>query len=228
MGKQPMTLSALVVTREQWDRAALSRPFGVPLAVSFNTVAAPGVGDAKTVALWERWMGSDLPRLPGNPLNGTHSEASSLSLSDMVMQREIAGMYADQLLLTRDSVWVRSVVSHLISLALFERFEAIRMAEIVAAWTRLGGQLPILVDLAGGAANAPVEAMMADEAVYFKAAYSIYSDMGRKAVNKVFKAGGKPGGIDAEGMLELFPSLLGMLPPTVSPLEGSSAESDTL
>lgn len=85
-----MPLSALVLTREEWVGAGMTRPYGLPVGLGEGQLALPAEGDSGTVAGWRALLGGELPSVGGVPLRGTAEEASSLLAADLLGRLEAA------------------------------------------------------------------------------------------------------------------------------------------
>lgn len=206
-GKRPLSVSAYVISREQWEASNLARPYGLPISIAATSVIVPGLGDAGTVTSWQHWLGSDLPTLPGFPLRGSPEAASSLAVADLFLQREIAAIFVDRHGLIGRQPWVRGLFTHLVALELFARYEPSRMLEIETMYRHLGRQIPVLLQLREEA-QMPIEQWLLAESRYFAAALRVHSSQGRKAVRqglKLRKEGEGP--LSEEAVLQMFPSL---------------------
>lgn len=143
----PLPLTAMVLDRRGWDRAGLSRPYGLPLPVSIGSVAVPAAGDEGTVKRWKTWIGTELPPMGGVPLVGTAEDASSLLLADVLLQVEVCEMLLGRTALARSEPWIRGLTSHLAAVSLWSDFEPSRTAELAMIFSRIRGQIPPLLAL---------------------------------------------------------------------------------
>ncbi len=207
-GKRPISLTAFVIPREQWGDGTPTRPYGLPLTMAGSSVIlVPALGDAGTVKLWEHWLGTELPRLSGFPLRGSVKAASSLVLADVFLQRAAAGVFVDRHELIGRRPWVRGLLTHLVALELFARYEPSRMIEIEMTYRTLGRQLSALSQLREGEPM-PVEDWLLTETRYFAAALAIFREEGRSAVKRALKLRSKSEGpLSEDAVLKLFPSL---------------------
>lgn len=207
-GKQRLSLTAFVISREQWEGGGLTRPYGLPATrAAASVVVVPALGDAGTVRLWQHWLGSDLPPLPGFPLRGSVQAASSLALADLFLQREIAAIFVDRHELIGRQPWVRGLFTHLVALDLFARYEPSRMLEVETTYRSLGRQIPLLLQLREGVPM-PVEEFLLRESRYFEAALKVHHEQGRSAVRQALKLRSKSEGpLAEEAVLKMFPSL---------------------
>jgi len=202
LDKTPFAVSAIVLDRGGWERAGVGSEYGLPALVSHAAVAVPAEGDDAMVRAWTRWLGSDLPPLPGMPVRGTPEGASALALSDLVLQRQVASLFVDRASLAAGEPWVRRVLSHLVALTLFDRYESRRMPEIETLWRRLDGQLPVILRLMTGDTNS--EEWLRDDAAAFLAALAAFradDDALRKALKARKRKGLPLGGADLRRVL---------------------------
>lgn len=207
-GKRPLSVSAFVISREQWEASSLARPYGLPISLGGTSVVVPGLGDAGTVKQWRQWLGSALPTLPGFPLRGSPQAASSLAVADLFLQREVAAIFVDRHGLIGRQPWVRGLFTHLAALELFARHEPTRMPEIETMYRRLGTQIPVLLELSEGA-QMPIERWLLAESGYFAAALRVHRSQGRRALRRALKLREEgEGPLSEEAVLQLFPSLL--------------------
>ncbi len=208
-GRKPFPVIVLVVPRELWEGVSLGRPYGLPVTVSGMTIVVPAEGDQAVAEQWKQWLGSDLPKLRGRPLRGTPEGASALAIADLFLQREIAGLFAFRQGLVGADPWIQGVLSHLVALVIFDRYETSRMQEIELVYQRLESQIPLRLDLLGEEASArPVESWLHSQAEYFATALSIYRAHGSKALQRVLKEARKgDGNLDSRRLVRLIPEL---------------------
>ena len=139
--------------------------------------------------------------------SGSVKAASSLVLADVFLQREAAGVFVDRHELIARRPWVRGLLTHLVALGLFARYEPSRMIEIEMTYRTLGRQLAVLSQLREGEPM-PVEDWLLTESRYFAAALAIFREEGRSAVKRALKLRSKSEGpLSEEEVLKLFPSL---------------------
>jgi hypothetical protein len=142
-----LPITAIVLSREDWERKGLERAYGLPQPLSVGTIAVPAAGDAGTVGKWKTWLGTELPDLGGVPMVGTGNDASTLMLSDLLMQVEVCEQIFERTPAAAAEPWIRGLLSHLAALMLWSDFEPSRLPEIDHVWASLRGQLPPLLAL---------------------------------------------------------------------------------
>jgi hypothetical protein len=142
-----LPITAIVLSREEWERKGLERTYGLPQPLSVGTIALPAAGDAGTVNKWKTWLGTGLPDIGGVPMVGTRDDASSLMLSDLLMQVEVCELILDRTPVAAAEPWIRGLLSQLAALTLWSDFEPSRVPEIDHVWASLRGQLPPLLAL---------------------------------------------------------------------------------
>ena len=140
-------LTAIVLGRDEWERRGLTRTYGLPQPLSVGSIAVPAAGDAGTVRKWKTWLGTELPDIGGVPLVGTADDASSLMLSDLVLQVEVCELIFDRTPMGAADPWIRGLFSHLAAISLWSTFEPRRMPEIESVWARMRDQIPPLLAL---------------------------------------------------------------------------------
>ena len=96
---------------------------------------------------WKTWLGTELPDIGGVPLAGTADDASSLMLSDLVLQVEVCELILGRTPVGASDPWIRGLLSHLAAISLWSTFEPSRMPEIESIWARMRDQLPPLLAL---------------------------------------------------------------------------------
>jgi hypothetical protein len=142
-----LPITAIVLSRDDWERKGLERSYGLPQPLSVGTIAVPAAGDAGTVLKWKTWLGTELPDVGGVPMAGTRDDASTLMLSDLLMQVEVCELIFDRTPAAAAEPWIRGLLSHLAALTLWSGFEPSRVPEIDRVWTDLREQLPPLLAL---------------------------------------------------------------------------------
>ncbi len=116
-----------------------ARTYGLPQPLSVGTIAVPASGDEGTVRKWKTWLGTELPDIGGVPLAGTADDASSLMLSDLVLQVEVCELIFERTPMGAADPWIRGLLSHLAAISLWSDFEPSRMPEIELMWSRMRG-----------------------------------------------------------------------------------------
>jgi hypothetical protein len=212
-----LPLTAIVLSRDEWERNELARTYGLPQPLSMGSIAVPAAGDAGTVRRWKTWLGTELPEIYGVPLAGTAEDASSLMLSDLVMQVEVCELVFDRTPVGAADPWIRGVFSHLAAIALWSTFEPSRMPEIESVWARMRDQLPPLLALEErrtekGAPPLAMERWLLSESHLFDGAARAYSVGGWKTFKKLLRTITKEAKPPTrEQMIAVYPPLSGWL-----------------
>jgi hypothetical protein len=220
-------LTAIVLGRDEWERQELTRAYGLPQPLSVGSIAVPAAGDAGTVRRWKTWLGTELPPLYGVPLAGTAEDASSLMLSDLVLQVEVCELIFDRTPAAAAEPWIRGVLSHLAAISLWSDFEPSRMESIDQIWASIRGQIPPLLALEerrrqSGAPPLAMERWLLSEAHLFDGASRAYAVGGRKTLRKLLKTMTKAGKPPTRA------ELIALYPPLVPWLESLPAEAGIL
>jgi hypothetical protein len=187
-----LPLTAVVLSREEWERAALARTYGLPQQISAGSIAVPAAGDPGTVRKWRTWLGTDLPDIGGVPLVGTAQDASSLMLSDIVLQVEVCELIFKRTPAALADPWILGLLSHLAAIGLWSDFEPQRMPEIEMVWSRMRGVMPALLELEParlekGLKPLAMERWLLAESHLFDGALRAHSAGGAKTFKKVLK-----------------------------------------
>lgn len=135
--------SVYVMSREEWETAAFPVVYGMPIRIGHYGIATAAIGDDLTVALWSRLTDGRLPDVAGMPMRGTPAQASSLVLSDLVLQLQAGEILVDDLGIGGDTHWTRGVISHLAAAVLTRRREPRREPSVVEAWRVFTEHRPI-------------------------------------------------------------------------------------
>jgi hypothetical protein len=212
-----LPLTAIVLTRDEWERKALTRTYGLPQPLSVGSIAVPASGDAGTVRKWKTWIGTELPEIGGVPLAGTADDASSLMLSDLVLQVEVCELVFDRTPVGAADPWIRGLFSHLAAISLWSTFEPSRMPMIEAIFADLREQLPLLLALEErrlekGQPPLAMEHWLLSESHLFEGAAQAYAAGGPKTFRKLLRTMTKDGKPPTrEQLLVVYPSLAGWL-----------------
>jgi hypothetical protein len=210
-------LTAVVLTRDEWEDSNLTRTYGLPQPLSIGSIAVPAAGDAGTVRKWKSWLGTELPGLAGMPLVGTAEEAASLMLSDVVLQVEVCELLLDRTPMAQAEPWIRGLVSHLAALSLWSVFEPRRTEEIAMIWSRIRGQIPPLLALEQQlerptGSPLAMERWLLAESYLFEGASLAHATGGAKSFQKLLRTLRREQRAPTrEEMLVLYPSLAGWL-----------------
>ena len=147
---------------------------------------------------WKTWLGTELPDLGGVPLAGTADDASSLMLSDLVLQVEVCELIFERTPMGAADPWIRGLFSHLAAISLWSAFEPTRMPEIESVWARMRDQIPPLLALEPrrqqkGAPPLAMERWLLSESHLFDGASRAYAVGGPKTFKKLLKTMTKDG-----------------------------------
>jgi len=187
-----LPLTAVVLSREEWERAGIQRVYGLPQPISAGSIAVPASGDPGMVKRWRTWLGSDLPDIGGVPLAGSADDASSLMLADIVLQVEVCEMIFDRTPAAIGEPWIRGFLAQLAAVGLWSDFEPRRMPEIEMVWTRMREVMPALLQLEParlekGLKPLVMERWLLAESHLFDGAMRAHAAGGPKAFKKVLK-----------------------------------------
>jgi hypothetical protein len=212
-----LPLTAIVLGRDEWERKELARSYGLPQPLSVGSIAVPAAGDAGTVRKWKTWLGTGLPSIGGVPLAGTADDASSMMLSDLVLQVEVCELVFDRTPVGAADPWIRGLFSHLAAIFLWSTFEPSRMPMIESIFASMREQLPPLLALEErrvqkGGPPLAMERWLLAESHLFDGAAQAYVAGGPKTFKKLLKTitkDAKPP--TREQLLAAYPTLAGWL-----------------
>ena len=187
-----LPLTAVVLSREEWERMGIQRTYGLPQPLSVGSIAVPAWGDPGTVRKWRTWLGTDVPDIGGVPIAGTAEDASSLMLSDIVLQVEVCEMMLNRTPAAVADRWILGLLSHLAAVGLWSDFEPRRMPEIEMVWSRMRGELPLLLELEParlekGLKPLTMERWLLAESYLFDGAMRAHAAGGPRAFRKLLK-----------------------------------------
>lgn len=123
-------IDVYVLSREEWEKTGYDIDYGLPLRVGRASLAAPALGDDGTVELWSEILDGILPRVIGQPIQGTPQQAASMVLADFLIQLQTAEILIDEVGLAGDQHWVRGLATHVANVDFVRRFEPSRMADL--------------------------------------------------------------------------------------------------
>ncbi len=123
-----------VLSREGWQDAGYPAAFGLPLRVGDGDLAVPALGDPETVALWTDLLEGNLPIVEGFLFRGTHQEAATMVLADVLIQRAAGELLIDELGIDYEEDWVRELAVHIATQAAMNRIEAGRVPVLDALY----------------------------------------------------------------------------------------------
>lgn len=211
--KQAVPLSAVLLSRTDWEALNLAVPYGLPAHLANGEVALCAWGDLGTVRLWRNLLRGDLPQLEGHPLYGSQLEASSLLLADLLSQGVAARALLNGAGYGRTHPDVLNLAAHVIALAASNLHESLSLAEIRRVYSMtapsVSGKAPSEADVWRG--------RLADERPYYEAAEALIARRGigkaPKALLQLMRREENRLGPTAVG--DKFPEVRGLLPGTV-------------
>ena len=125
-----LEVEVYVLSREEWLQAGYDVPYGVPVRVGRRGLAAPAEGDDGTVELWAKLLHGMLPAVAGVPIRGTPQQTATMILADFVTQLQVSEILAEEIGIAAEEHWVRGLSTHVTSVALVRRFEAMRLKDL--------------------------------------------------------------------------------------------------
>lgn len=188
--RHPARLVGLVLGREEWEQARLACPYGLPCRAGARVVALPAAGDAETVALWRRLLGT-LPAFAGTPFVGTAEEAASLAPADA-----LAGVVAARDLVKAagfggDEPWVVDLLAQALSLDAARQERSGRAEDLESFWGTVRRRA-VLEESAGAD---PLLRELVHQSRLFFAAEALLGSEGRLPVRTLRKLQEKGGGV---------------------------------
>lgn len=195
-----------VLEREEWQRAGYPVAYGLPVRVSKNRIAAPAIGDDATVALWSGLLQGVLPDVPGTPMLGTAEQAATMVLSDTLVQLQAAEILVDELGLAQETLWLRGVLTHLVSLSLLEKLEPGRRGDLDVMFGIASRAYP---PRSWSASDFNLDLDLRDwlwfQAQFHEGAKALLADEGKDAAKKLIKLH-KKGELETDELLRRYES----------------------
>jgi hypothetical protein len=136
---RPLAWKALVLRRDDWERAGLGAAYGAPRRLAPGLFAIPAAGDAGTVALARSLVGGQLPDPGVDPFVGTREETASLVVSDLLLQLEAARELVAAAPLAGEEPWVGAILGQLAVRLGWERIERGMTLPYVALFDAIAG-----------------------------------------------------------------------------------------
>ncbi len=216
----PTPTAVYLMNRDEWTRAGVTTPYGLPLRAGSAALLAPAAGDPETVQFWQQLLGDGgLPRLDGHPLVGSDAEAATLLAADTLLQVEIARGFANLNGLRGREGWISELVAHVVAGTVAQEHEASRVEDIALFYQRLGSRLAyaagppenyspalVLQDEQG------VEAFLWYQAQFHRGASIVLRRDGSKAMNRILKMWKKKRGLlEVADLIDRYPELEGWL-----------------
>jgi hypothetical protein len=185
-----------VLERAEWQRAGYPVPYGLPVRVGKNRIAAPAIGDDATVKLWTGLLQGTLPDVPGTPILGTSEQAATMVLSDTLVQLQAAEVLIDELALAQDTPWLRGVLTHLVSLSVLEKLEPGRRADYDVMFSVFSrAYAPRSFSASDFDLDLDLRDWLWFQAQFHEGAKTLLEDEGKDAVKKLIK-------LNKKGLLE--------------------------
>lgn len=209
---QKLRLRVFVLGRQEWQEMGFGLPYGLPGRMPGNVLAVPAAGDDDTVALWTRLTGGPPPPLAGTPMRGTAAEASSLALADLLGEVEAARVLLASAGVRGETAWVQQVTAHLLALAVFERYERARLAEIGRFFDSLGHGVDSATGLDGYAPGLDLATLLWFESRFHDGARRVLESGKKNEAKAVLELARKNGGLlTRAALIELYPQLAAWL-----------------
>ncbi|MCH7666272.1 MAG: hypothetical protein IH936_10140 [Acidobacteria bacterium] len=214
--KQSVPLSAVLLSRTDWEALDLAVPYGLPAHMANGEVALCAWGDHGTVRLWRALLGGELPQLEGHPLYGSKAEASSLLLNDLLAQGVAARALLNQAGFGGVHPDIVNFTAHVIALAASNLHESLSLGAIRRIYSMTAPDASLGVPSGDGIWRA----RLASERPYYEAAAALISKRGAtkapKALLKLLRRDGVL--LTTRAVADKFPEVRGLLP-----LSGSRA-----
>lgn len=189
-------LVVLLLNREEWQAAGLTRPYGVPEGAGGRGLAVPAWGDDGTVGLWRGLLGSRLPTLPDQPLRGTPEQSASLAVADLVGDLEGARILLRAAGISGSEPWVDHVLAHAVLLSNVQNHHRERLADVRMVFAGLaatgGGRAAYPLAVAG--APPSLAASLWFDSQYFTAAEMLVGPNGKFPIKAIFRQARQAGG----------------------------------
>ncbi len=205
---QAVPLSAVLLSRTDWEALDLAVPYGLPARLSNGEVALSAWGDSGTVSLWRGFLGGGLPVLEGYPLYGTKDEASSLLLTDLLAQGVAARALLERAGFSGAHPDVLNFAAHVVALAASHRHEPLSLGEVRRVYSVAPEPVP--------GAQPSWRSRLAREGTYHRAADALIARRGgAKAAKATLKMLRKnTASLTPRQIADRFPEVTGLLPGT--------------
>jgi len=208
--KQAVPLSAVLLSRTDWEALDLAVPYGLPAHMANGEVALCAWGDHGTVTLWRALLGGHLPQLEGHPLYGTRLEASSLLMNDLLAQGVAARALLNRAGFDRVHPDVLNFTAHVVALAASNLHESLSLDAIRRVYSMTAPD----ASLGAPSGNDIWRARLASERPYYEAAAALIA---KRGINKAPKAllkllRGRGAALTTRAVANEFPEVRGLLP----------------
>ncbi len=208
--KSKVGLVILLLGRDEWQGAGLSRPYGVPEPAGGRGLAVPAWGDDGTVEVWKQLLGTRLPTLPDQPLRGTPEQVASLAVGDLMASLDAARIMLRASGTSGDQPWVDGVLAHSVVLSHLQVHKASRMTDVRMIFSDLAanGGGPEAFPLSASSSPPSLSAGLWFESQYHVAANLLVGPRGKFPIKAIFKQARKNGGrISGAELLARCPEL---------------------
>jgi hypothetical protein len=178
-----------VLSREDWQAAGLSTPYGLPHPLGVDAIAVPGWADEALVADYRKRLGGEVPLPHGYPILATPQEAGALGVADLLTGVEAARILVRRSPFGGDAPWIEPLLTHLTLRLAWDKFEPGRIVEIAAIFDRLAAQHapPAPHRLAEWRDDLPEPERYWFEARFLRGADAIVTSHRRVSIWKVFE-----------------------------------------
>ncbi len=204
-----LKLEVFVLSRREWEDVGYTVPYGIPVRVGKLGLAVPAAGDDGTVRLWSELLKGALPVVPGNPIRGTPREVATMALADFIFQLLVSEILVDETGLGGDAYWVRSLMTHLTSVDLHQRYETVRMEDLDLMYSFLSRETGAKAFTAGEyVPGVGLREWFWFQAQFHFGAQTILAKEGKGALKKMKKLRKKSGGaLRGADLLERYEGL---------------------
>lgn len=206
-------LTLYVLDREAWEAQGLGVPYGLASARSIGTIAYPASADSRSIELWRKLLGGELPLAPEGATHVDPQAAAALDVADLMVDTELMRNLLGGMGLLPGEPWLDVVVAQAAARSLMLRLEPVRSARLVELYRTLAPQLATVAvqpgELATGRLSAEQRARL--EAALVPAAESVLDAEGNdvvKALARLHKQG--KGRVSSAAVLKKWPSLTGL------------------
>ncbi len=202
-------IAVLLLSRDEWQQAGISMPYGLPARVHGSSLASAAWGDPGTVDLWGRLLGWDMPAAEDAPLRSTAEEAASLIATDLLSYFEGARMLTEMAGYSGSEPWLTEVAAHTAAATVIARTPGTGLAGAARLYGNLaaarGGAVMAVSQYRSGLS---LEEWLWFQARFFEAARLILESEKRGAAKSIFKLARKNNGRLTRGALvKRYPAL---------------------
>lgn len=199
-------LQLLLLSRDEWEGAALGQPYGVAMRVFDHGIAVAAWGDSGTVELWQRLLGGELPSAEDAPMRSSEDEAAGLQAADVLALFEGARILTAAAGYGGAEPWIGDLVSHVVALTALARLPGgIRQADVVY---RALGRVRAPSDLRTYAGGLSLEQWLAFQARFHAGAVLVLEQEKRGTLRSIVKLAKKSRGrLRADQLAQRYPAL---------------------